>query len=666
MRRAAESLSNRRIPNAMALFAILTLLAACKPSIEQGDTAQEPCEPTGEIPYDGIDQDCDGADLTDVDADGFDSAAVSGGDDCDDDDASSYPGAAETPYDGIDQDCSGADLSDVDGDGYDSTAVTGGDDCDDEDAEVHPDAEEVCDEEDNDCDDLKDGQDDDVVDASTWYRDEDGDGYGVSSNTRTACQESEGYASADGDCDDGDDAVNPGATEICNDVDDDCDGQIDDISACQVEPYEMSVADADARLLGESAGDRVGWSVAGAGDVNGDGHGDVLIGAPEADCQANGDGVAYLVHGPVTGDFDLGKAAGRFTGQMSGDEVGYELDGVGDINSDGFDDFLVGAGREDGDRGGAYLLQGPVSGHTTLASVAHAHLSGESGGASAGRSVDGAGDNDGDGNLDLLVGSIYLDGFQGSAYLIRGPVTGELSLSDADAILRSEGSYELGSTVRGVGDMNGDGLDDFLVGAKGRGAVYAYYGPTEGEIPTSEAGAEVYHGSWISLGYSSSGAGDSNGDGYSDLLLSGDKLHAAWIYLGPVEGYHELEKGYHAVIESETGDDVFGRSQAPLGDLDHDGFDDVLVSAPHEGTGGDEAGAAYIMYGPFTGTHNAADAIAKFTGEAAGDKLGRFRRAVEDAGDVNGNGQPDIILGAEYNDDSGSSAGCVYVLFDTP
>ena len=129
---------------------LLFFLASCK---AEEKTADSGCGvPEEEIPYDGIDQDCDGTDLTDVDGDGFDSTAVTGGDDCDDEDEQVYPGASETPYDGIDQDCDGADLSDVDGDGYEAEEA-GGPDCDDADAAVNPGAtEDSADGLDNDCD----------------------------------------------------------------------------------------------------------------------------------------------------------------------------------------------------------------------------------------------------------------------------------------------------------------------------------------------------------------------------------------------------------------------------------------------------------------------------------------------------------------------------------
>ncbi len=175
-----------------------------------------------EVPYDGVDQDCDGQDLTDVDGDGFPGGP--GGSDCDDQDALSFPGGLEVPYDGVDQDCNGTDLADVDGDGFDSVAV-GGPDCNDADGEIHPGADEVCDGIDNNCDDVVDQ---DAVDRETYYVDGDRDGFGDPGQPELACSASTPLVADNTDCDDNAASIHPGADETCNGLDDDCDGEVDE------------------------------------------------------------------------------------------------------------------------------------------------------------------------------------------------------------------------------------------------------------------------------------------------------------------------------------------------------------------------------------------------------------------------------------------------------
>jgi hypothetical protein len=200
--------------------------------------------PPVEIPYNGIDDDCNGSDLTDVDEDGFDGGET--GTDCDDSNSEIHPGAPES-CDGIDNDCDGQVdeepfngvryYADEDGDGYGDYKryieaceeskgyVSNNTDCNDNDWEANPGADEICDAVDNDCNGSTDEPS--AIDAIVWYLDADADFYGDPTQTQVACEQPEGYVSDDTDCDDSNETVNSGADEICDDVDNDCDGLID-------------------------------------------------------------------------------------------------------------------------------------------------------------------------------------------------------------------------------------------------------------------------------------------------------------------------------------------------------------------------------------------------------------------------------------------------------
>lgn len=176
-----------------------------------------------EVPYDGIDQDCNRDDLTDIDGDGFNGGTF--GSDCDDSSPDIHPGASEIPYDGLDQDCNGADLMDADGDGYNSAAEGQGTDCNDQIASINPGADELCDEIDNNCDDVIDT---DAVDRVTFFADLDLDSYGDSGVTILLCSPTSGISINGLDCDDTDETIHPGVPEHCDGRDNDCDLLVDE------------------------------------------------------------------------------------------------------------------------------------------------------------------------------------------------------------------------------------------------------------------------------------------------------------------------------------------------------------------------------------------------------------------------------------------------------
>ncbi|MFZ5479878.1 MAG: MopE-related protein, partial [Myxococcota bacterium] len=325
---------------------------------------------------DGVDEDCDGRtdeDAIDVvtvyddgDGDGYGDAAtevvtcspadgtVEGAGDCDDLDGAVHPAANEA-CNGVDDDCDGVTdvLGDADGDGWDFC-----DECDDGNPDVSPSAVEVCNGLDDDCDGATDGPD--SADAATWYTDGDGDGYGDPDAPVRECSQPAGTLSDDSDCLDSDATVNPDGEETCNDgVDNDCDG---DENGCGVRGVEL-VADAQAKLVGESGNDGAGSAVAGVGDFDGDGLGDLVVGADGAGTDA---GAAYVVLG-LPGDLDLAGADVALTGTSDGDEAGTAVGPAGDVDADGLYDVFVGAPGEDAGgtgAGAAYVITAAMSSGT--------------------------------------------------------------------------------------------------------------------------------------------------------------------------------------------------------------------------------------------------------------------------------------------------------------
>jgi hypothetical protein len=360
---------------------------------------------------------------------------------------------------------------------------------------------------------------------------------------------------------------------------------------------------ADAKLVGEVGSDYAGWSVSGAGDVDGDGRDDVLVGAPFRYEGVSYTGAAYLVSGPVTGTFDLGHADAKLVGPSS--YCCRSVSDAGDVDADGHDDLLIDGDMDDEDgsnAGAAYLVLGPVSGTLDL-SLADAKLVGEDREGNAGSSVSGAGDVDGDGHADLLISGAENDEGgrdAGAAYLALGPVTGTLSLSLADAKLVGEdaGDYA-GAFVSDAGDVDGDGHADVLVGALNpgghyAGAAYLVLGGVTGTLDLSLADAKLVGERAGDEACIVSGAGDVDANGHDDLLVGTffGGVNAAYVVLGPVTGTLDLSLADVKLI-AEDEDDEAGSSVSGAGDVDADGQDDLLIGAYQHGDGG----AVYLVYG---------------------------------------------------------------------
>ncbi len=665
---------------------------------------------------DGVDEDCD--DVVDEDAsdasvwyadaddDGYGDPAstlascelpsgyLDDDSDCDDTQRSVFPGADET-CDDQDEDCDGVVdedptdaptwYADADDDGYGDPSATreacdapsgyvGDDeDCDDDDAGVHPGATETCDGADEDCDGRVD---DDAIGLETWYYDGDDDGYGEDDRTRESCDAPTGYAAQGGDCDDDDDGLNPGETEVCEDgLDNDCDGGSNDCALSG----DGSVGDATATLLGEEASDKAGYSVAFVGDVDGDGADDLLIGAPGNDRRASSAGSSYLVLGAPTGSVDLSDADAILIGEASSDASGEAVGGGGDVDGDGYDDLLVGAKGNDAgasSAGAAWLVKGPVSGSLSL-TLADTCLVGEDASDYAGSNLDLVGDLDGDGLAEIGVGARNhtVGGVKGGAvYIVSTPSSGDIDLSTSDAMIYGETAYDYASTPGSAGDVDGDGLDDLLVGAEGEddegsgcGAAFLFLGPVSGSRSTSDAdGARFGEEFGDAAGASLDGAGDVNGDGYADTVVGAYKADysavrdagGTYLLLGSWSGTGLLADA-DAIRYGTTRSDSAGISVSGAGDTDGDGHADLLIGAVYNDEAGSDAGAAWLVLGPVSGTASLTAGAASWAGESTTDYAGY---AVSGGGDANADGKADLLIGAYNNDDGASNAGASYLV----
>jgi hypothetical protein len=292
-----------------------------------------------------------------------------------------------------------------------------------------------------------------------------------------------------------------------------------------------------------------GCSVSSAGDVNGDGYGDVIVGAHGYDNGQADEGQAYVYMGSAGG---LGAtAAWTAESDQAGANFGISATSAGDVNGDGYGDVIVGAHNYDiwtGDEGRVYVYLGSASGlNTTPAWTA------ESGQASAyfGRSVGSAGDINGDGYGDVIVGAYEYDNGQtdeGRAYVYVGSISGLGTTPAWTAESDQDGAY-FGRSVGSAGDVNGDGYGDVICGAyeydngqSNEGQAYVYLGTASGLSATPAWTAESNQAdAWF--GYSVGSAGDVNGDGYGDVICGALNYDNGQAYEGQAYVYYGNEFG---------------------------------------------------------------------------------------------------------------------------
>jgi hypothetical protein len=527
--------------------------------------------------------------------------------------------------------------ADRDGDGY-AAAEAGGDDCDDADPSVHPGAAETCDGRDEDCDGAID---EDLESEQPWYPDADGDGYGVPGEPVTACAAPAGYGDGQDDCDDASATAYPGATEVLDGADQDCDGVVDDLILPESADWTLwegvghpSFARADfggdghadlvavlprgseglgviglwwggsLALSGEDdpstwqpdlllTGSEVATATWGLRALPGDG---ALDGGSDTLVLANDDAgvaVCYLHFGeglPPSGSLDA--SLPDVTLSSCGDHQPSRLAWGGDLNGDGFADLPA-------------LPEGEAS-LPILAGRSSAHwnrLDGQDIRDEAELTVDTSAlptplwvrlevDLDGDGLDDLLVGAPAPGGACLVAYGREDLLAGDTTLTfpaDADAAFAGE---NLGAPVLGAEDLDGDGRAELLAGDCGQARVYVFVPDTarwSGTLDPEEEALATWNGSpgSLDLDDSLSAGPDVDGDGAPDILVGGARDTNAWLVTGPPEaGSFDLDDLASATIAGLYD----GEGVTLARDLDGDGSGEVLLTDAYRGV-------LYLLYG---------------------------------------------------------------------
>ena len=465
------------------------------------------------------------------------------------------------------------------------------------------------------------------------------------------------------------------------------------------------------RIDGVAANDSSGGSVSDAGDINGDGFDDLIIGADGAAPGGNNSaGSSYVVFGKsggFTSAISLATLNGangfRLDGVGALDRSGRSVSSAGDINGDGFDDLIV--GTPGNNPSSASVVFGKAGGFASAISLSSLDgtngfkLTGPTGGNGFGRAVSSAGDVNGDGFDDLLIGE-YLAGGSGfssagASYVMFGK-SGSFAQAISVTTMDGTNGFRLdgirggdwsGYSLSSAGDLNGDGFDDVIVGALhawpngvvGAGSSFVVFGKSGGFSPAMSLstlnGTNGFRLDGVSssaqAGKSVSNAGDVNGDGFDDLIVGSPVADPAGnFFAGTSYVVFGKSSGFASVINLSSIDgtngfrlnggnfDTSGGTASGAGDVNGDGLDDLIIGSRFTSSGGDN----YVVFGRALG-FSSAISLPSLNG-TNGFIISETTTSVSRAGDVNGDGFDDMIVGVpDANPGGNTNSGSSYVLF---
>jgi|GEM_PF-6162495 len=454
--------------------------------------------------------------------------------------------------------------------------------------------------------------------------------------------------------------------------------EIDDLNAVYPIVIDPLTSSFDWMVSGDQNNSSFGFTVSSAGDVNKDGYGDVIVGAYQYDNGQNDEGRAFVYHGSASGLSTVFNWTAESNLEYS--HFGYSVAGAGDVNGDGFSDVTIAAPGwydQTGKRlsGKVFVYNGTPNGLELNPS-----WTGESDQVYSeyGSSVSNAGDINGDGYSDIVVGAPgYYNGeyAEGKAYIYNGSESG-LNIIPNWTFESNLSNALLGSSVSNAGDVNGDGYDDVIIGApaynNSTGRVFLFHGSSMGLSVIANLQLDGDQ-SKASFGRSVSSAGDVNADGFSDVIVGVPEFNKKGSLLemlgfqtdeGKALVFHGSPTGIISApkwaIEIDQSASYYGTSVSYAGDLNADGYSDVIVGATQYDKG---KGKAFVYYGNRFG-------LSSLPNWTTGEDLSTFVKSVSDAGDVNKDGFDDIIIGTlGYSVISGSAFvyhGSVYGLSALP